>query len=250
LGSNKIGEKKLNINTEKINYFCIALGVLLSIFMKRVFLLFLFITYCLTASSQDSLQLAKFPKNSIELSFTDVLGWNISINYCRFITKKSAIELMAGYQFPMKKQIDPILIFRIEDPFYIYDAFKVQFGYRFCFGRLYTTPTLFFKYGYFNKLLFVKYEDEGGDAFDVDYVISRYKTTYGIIEKTGLIIKIKRIFMDFYFGIGIKDLKFEEAIYAKYDFRGSLINANYPIRSSSWKLTVAIQTGINIGLRF
>jgi len=214
--------------------------------MKKT-IIFILLLIPLIINSQDTLINEIEGNNIIQINVTNLFGTNISINYCKFIKKELAWELMLGYQFRLNLYNGSSLL--PKDPLWFYNKIKFRIGMRFCnINTFYVAPMLAFNYGFYNNVYFESYENRDGISQDRDYIISREKYSPGCLIKIGHTYIDKRFVFGFYAGLGflynIKKTSINQILY----YYGRPIEDNYPFVSKSNGFEPTLHIGIQIGL--
>ena len=223
--------------------------------MKKVVIIILSV-FSLSCFSQDSLYYSLHGSNCLQINLSNLIVTDVSINYCKFFKKKSALEITAGYRFGWKEpEYDKFAFLnnyiQFTDPSWFYNKISSRIGMRYYNkGKSYISPMLMFSYCYYNNIYFERYEDYDGLSRDKNYVISREKYLIGSLIKIGHTHNYKSFIMDLYAGIGFRFNIKLTSINQKFTYDNRLIDDNYPLKSSRNNIVPTFHTGIQIGLKF
>lgn len=216
-----------------------------------VLLCLLIFTWNISKAQSDSTQI----KNYIDINIGQIFIRDIKISYERKIINTLKLKFELGYKFPENTSVFKSKSFIL---FYLPIEYKVETWYYASIGfgiflgekkQTYISCDLFYKYNFYDRKYYIYATGSSSESY-IEYK-SKWKDIYGSKIILGRkFISEYGIYLDLYFGLGIRYKIITETIYGKggaHDGPEDIIN--YPIPENN-NYEIFLQTfhlGVKLG---
>ena len=219
--------------------------------MKKGILVMIFLAPALASFSQD-LRYFFEDESEYKHAFTfeplNLLLKTISVSYIVQMNNKSEFRINPKISFPFKN-VDNTLLEPVEDPFWYYSSYGLQFGFSKMLGQhAYIEPMFFGRYATFHDRE-LQTKDPDGDRYDEFETVDRKYVGSGFILRSGVKRDNGNFRFNFFYGVGFNVRAYEEDVKSRRTASGTVNNV-YDPEPNYWKAKLTVQVGFEIGPRF